>query len=144
MRAKPSLLSLTRGFSLLEFVFCIGILGILVFMAIPKTSSFSQKECLYTLRSKLLKTQNELFSLYSQALLTHSSVKNPEKILSSLADRSDPQCYFQVKSSQIIAFVHGKKLVFTLFPKDFSYKPKIYCSLSNTMCQEFWGKKSKK
>lgn len=144
MRAKPSLLSLTKGFSLLEFVFCIGMLGILVFMAMPKTSSLAQKECLFTLRARLLKAQDEFFSLYSQALLTHSGVKNPQKVLLTLSEKENPQCYFQIRFPQIIANVHGKKLAFTLFPEDFSYKPKIYCSLSNAMCREFWGKEAKK
>ncbi|RDU69901.1 prepilin-type N-terminal cleavage/methylation domain-containing protein [Helicobacter cholecystus] len=144
MRVRSSLLSLTKGFSLLELILCIGILGILVFMAMPKVSSLSQKECLYLLRTKLLKAQDELFFLYSEALLNHSPPKSPQNILNALAQKKNPQCYFQVKPSQIIAFVYGKKLIFTLSPQDFSYKPKIYCSLSSSICRDFWGKELKK
>lgn len=144
MRARVSPSLLTRGFSLFEALLCIAILGILLYLALPKMSSFAQKECLYALRAKLLKAQDEFFALYSHALLTQEPLQSPYKILASLEEKISPQCYFQVKNAQIIAFVYGKKLLFTLYPQDFSYKPKIYCSLSNEMCREFWGKEAKK
>lgn len=144
MRAKPSPLSLTEGFTLFEFLLCITIIGILASIALPKIVSFSQKECLYTLRSKLLKAQNEFFALYSKAIFTHDFVDSPYKILETLAEKKNPECYFEVKKSHLIAHVHKKELLFYFYPQDFSYKPKIYCSYANVMCQEFWGKKSEK
>ncbi|WP_363322197.1 type II secretion system protein [uncultured Helicobacter sp.] len=144
MRVRPSLLSHTKGFSLIEMLLCVGILGILLWMALPRASSFSQKECLYTLRAKLLKAQDEFFAQYLQALMTQSAPQALDPILHQLARKEDPQCYFELKDSQLIAFVQGKRINFLIEPKDFSYKPKIYCQLSNSLCREFWGKEYKK
>lgn len=85
--------------------------------------------------------------LYSSKALKGEIVSQSEieEILSLLLERkSRENCYFQKSSKGIEAKIEGKTLSFTLSPLDFSYKPKIYCQLTNELCREFLGKTSKK
>lgn len=66
-------------------------------------------------------------------------------IFSSLTQKEGGKnCYFQRSKNGLIAHIEGKKLGFIIAPSDLSYKPKIYCQLSNELCREFLGKTSKK
>lgn len=147
MRAEDILSSQTRAFSLFELLICIGILGILLIFALPKASDFSHQKCIFTLRERLQTAHNALLELYSTKALEGKSVSRDEveAILSSLTQREGAKnCYFQRSKNGLIAQIEGRKLSFVIAPNDLSYKPKIYCQLSNELCREFLGKTSKK
>lgn len=147
MRAKDILSSQTRAFSLFELLTCVAILGILLIFALPKVSNFSHQKCIFTLREKLQKTHNALLELYSTKILKGEGVqaREVEMILDTLAQRGgNTNCYFQRNKNGFVANIEGKKLNFLITPNDLSYKPKIYCQLSNELCRDFLGKTSKK
>lgn len=147
MRAKDILSSQTRAFSLFELLICIGILGILLVFALPKVSDFSHQKCIFTLRERLQKAHDALLELYSSKALRGERVEREEinAIISLLTQReSGKNCYFQKNKNGVIAYIEGKKLSFLISPSDFSYKPKIYCQLSDELCRDFLGKTSKK
>lgn len=145
MKARDILSSQTKGFSLFELLICIGILGILLTIALPKVSTFAHQRCLFELRENLQSTHHSLLELYSkEALGGEIKSEEIEKILTLLTQRKNPNCYFQRSKNGITANILGKKLNFVISPLDFSHKPKIYCQLSNQLCREFLGKTSKK
>lgn len=147
MRAKDILSSQTKAFSLFELLICVAILGILLLVALPKVSNFSHQKCIFTLREKLQKTHNTLLELYSTKILKGEGVqaREVEMILDTLTQREgNTNCYFQRSKNGFVANIEGKKLNFLITPNDLSYKPKIYCQLSNELCRDFLGKTSKK
>lgn len=142
MKKRIFLFSLNRGFSLLELVIVIAILGIIAFHAFPRFL-IQESLCLYQLRIRLQKANQEFLTYYARSI-THNQTPKIDLVLQELTKRDDPQCYFELKNHKLVAHFNTKVLEFAIAPKDFSSKPKIYCQLSNQLCRSFWGKHLKK
>ncbi len=142
MRISSSLFSLNRGFSLLELVVLIILLSFLSYHLIPRF--FVQESlCIYELRAKLAKANQDLVSIYVQKVLQSKEVKI-HQVLQDLTQRNNSSCFFDYRKNRLIAHIGKKSLPFLISPQDFSTKPKIYCSISNDLCRKFWAKKLKK
>lgn len=146
MKARDILSSQTKGFSLFELLICIGILGILLAIALPRLTSFAHQRCIFELRERLQKAHHLFLELYSKQALREGGISSEEieRIFELLVQKEGSNCYFQRSKNGLIANIEGRKLSFVITPSDFSYKPKIYCQLSNELCREFLGKTSKK
>lgn len=142
MRKKQSHFSHSSAFSLFELILVIFILAVLGYQALPRFWA-SESVCLYKLRNKLLKSNDALTLLYAKHVVSVQRV-DVSLILEDLTDRQDPHCFFEYRQDRLLAHIGRQTLGFVIDPKDFSSKPKIYCSLSNELCRSFWGKKLKK
>lgn len=142
MRKNSFHFSHNKGFSLLELIIVILILGILAYHSIP---SFLVQEslCLYDLKAKLAKAHQGFLQEYTHKLISHQEIR-VAPVIADLVRKDDPSCYFEYKKNTLIAHIGNETLPFTISPKDFSAKPKIYCAISKDLCRKFMGKKLKK
>lgn len=140
MRVKP-FHSCSDAFSFLELLLIIGILAVFALFALPKMS-VGKKPCIYELRAKLAVANTEFLKIYERSITQGSEIAY-QGVIDRLSVPISSSCYF-VYSKKLVAYIEGEKLEFELLPKDFSSKPKIYCSLSSALCREFWGKTMKK
>ncbi|ANV97910.1 hypothetical protein BBW65_03445 [Helicobacter enhydrae] len=122
---------------------CLIILSALASIYLPKLPNLNQAKCLQHLREKLNHANSQFTQLYAQKLLDDAPI-HPMPILQSLTQTQNPRCFFALQGRKLIAHILSTKLVFNIEPYNLSSKPKIYCNLSNPLCQKFLGKKLQK
>ncbi len=146
------------GFTMIEVVFIIVILGILATVAVPRMIMSREDACYAKLRTDLSEAQSEITREYTKYFMKGKglSIKDAEfeKILqSTIGQSTGTGCQFVVNSATNIIMQVGtsnrqKTLTMVVEQKnrdgndDNSVPPKITCDVKNEMCQKLTGKKS--
>ncbi len=138
------------GFTMIELVFIIVILGILSAVAVPKMMMSRDDACYAKLRANLSEAQSDISRTYTRGFMKGSSIKDDElkKILNdTLVANTSSGCAFAVgnvaNGVADITMTVGKKSMKLKTERDAITKsPSIVCSdTSNDMCKKLLGKK---
>ncbi len=145
------------GFTMIEVVFIIVILGILAAVAVPRMIMGREDACYAKLRTDLSEAQSEITREYTKLFMKGSGLsvksKDFENILqSTIGQSTGTGCQFVVNSASDIKMVVGsgskqKTLTITIEQKnrdgkdDTTVPPKITCDVTDEMCKRLTGKK---
>lgn len=136
------------GFTMIELVFIIVILGILAAVAVPKMIMSRDDACYAKMRSNLSEAQGEISREYTKRFMQGKSLStNDAKFLeilnNSLGADASSKCGFMVASATDITMVVGKSSIKLTTSQDSSTKSPIISCVDDTteMCKRLMNKK---
>ena len=138
------------GFTMIELLFIIVILGILSAVAVPKMMMSRDDACYAKLRANLSEAQSDISRTYTREFMKGSSIKDDklkEILNDTLVANTSSGCAFAVgnvaNGVADITMTVGKKTMKLKTERDAITKsPSIVCSdTSNDMCKKLLGKK---
>lgn len=138
-----------HGFSMIELVFVIVILGILSAVAIPRMMMSREEACYAKLRTNLSEAQSDISRTYTKEFMRGTTIKdsNMKTILTdTLGAHSSNNCAFTVgnvaNGVADITMTVGKKTLKLKTERDAVTKsPSIVCNNANDdMCKRLLGK----
>lgn len=134
------------GFTMIELVFVVVILGVLSAVAVPRFLLSREDACYAKLRADLSETQTVLTREYTKRFMQGKSLTNNELmdiLKSTLISNSSDRCEFQyVDTTKVNALVNKKLLSFDIKTDSNTQSPTITCDLKNDMCKRLTGKKT--
>lgn len=138
------------GFTMIELVFIIVILGILASVAVPRMIMSRDDACYAKLRTNLSEAQSDLTRAYTKEFMKGNTVKddNIEKILNdTLVANTSGKCRFEIGNVSNgvanITMTVGKDTMGLKTERDLVTKsPSITCDEKNDMCKRLLGKNS--
>ena len=137
------------GFSMIELVFIIVIMGILAAVAVPKMMMSRDDACYAKLRANLSEAQGEITREYTRRFMKGQGLSITDadfiKILqNSLGADASAKCGFTITNAGAITMIVGKNtMTLKAEQKDGVTKsPSIECNdTTNEMCKKLMGKK---
>lgn len=132
-----------EGFTMIELVFVVVILGILTAVAIPRLSITRDDACYAKLRAGLSETETVLSREYTKRFLQGTAITNAELLtyLRTLQGNNSDGCTFTVNNTNnITAKVRNNSLTLTVTTDATTKSPTITCDLNNDMCKRLTGK----
>lgn len=140
------------GFSMIELVFIMVIMGILAAVAIPRLAMSREDACYAKLRTNLSEAQSELSREYTKRFMQGKTISDDEvkKIFEdTLMADTKSSCGFSVASKSDIKMTIGtgkaqQTLQLKVDNNTLTKTPAITCDTSNTMCIKLTGKTQKK
>lgn len=134
------------GFTMIELVFVVVILGVLSAVAVPRFLLSREDACYAKLRADLSETQTVLTREYTKRFMQGKSLTNNELmdiLKSTLISNSSDRCEFQyVDTTKVNALVNKKLLSFDIKTDSNTQSPTITCDLKDDMCKRLTGKKT--
>lgn len=134
------------GFTMIELVFVVVILGVLSAVAVPRFLLSREDACYAKLRADLSETQTVLTREYTKRFMQGKSLTNNELmdiLKSTLISNSSDRCEFQyVDTTKVNALVNKKLLSFYIKTDSNTQSPTITCDLKDDMCKRLTGKKT--
>ncbi|MDE6886549.1 MAG: type II secretion system GspH family protein [Helicobacteraceae bacterium] len=134
------------GFTMIELVFVVVILGVLSAVAVPRFLLSREDACYAKLRADLSETQTVLTREYTKRFMQGKSLTNDELrdiLKSTLISNSSDRCEFQyVDTTKVNALVNKNLLSFHIQTDSITKSPTITCDLQNDMCKRLTGKKT--
>lgn len=135
------------GFSMIEVVFVMVIIGILAAVAIPRLAMNRNDACYAKLRVNLSEAQSELSRQYTKLFMQGKTMNDNElKTLldDTLNSNTSSGCGFTVKSKDDISMFVGsnknqKKLKLKIDNDTLTKSPSITCDKSDDMCKKLTG-----
>lgn len=131
------------GFSMIELVFVIVIIGVLTAVAIPRFSIGREDACYAKLRTDLSEVETILSREYTKRFLQGVAMSNADYLnyLKTLESNSSDRCLFKVNSAtQLTAHIQNKTLVLNVTNNSTTKSPTITCDLTNEMCKRLMGR----
>lgn len=136
------------GFTMIELVFIIVILGILAAVAVPKMIMNRDDACYAKMRSNLSEAQGEISREYTKRFMQGKSLSTAdakflEILNNSLGADASSKCGFMVASATDITLVIGKSSIkLTTTQDNITKSPVISCVDDTTeMCKRLMNKK---
>lgn len=135
------------GFSAIELVFVIVIVGVLSAVAIPKFLVSRDDACALKLRSAISETETVLSRAYTKSFLKNVKIEDKEKenLIKTLESANGKGCSFQYLNNTAVRATVGKKTIdFEVRDDANSNMPTIYCDPANELCRKITGKEQTK
>lgn len=135
------------GFTMIELVFIIVIMGILAAVAVPKLIMSRDDACYAKMRSNLSEAQGEISREYTKRFMQGKALPTTDanfmKILNeTLGADASSKCGFEVTSATNITMIVGKsRLSLTTTQDSITKSPIISCDETNEMCKRLMNKK---
>lgn len=134
------------GFSMIELVFIIVILGILSAVAIPRLVMSREDACYAKLRANLSETQSALSREYTKRFMQGKKMQPAELetiFKDYLTSNTSNNCEYRINNANQITAVIGKNsLAMNVTTDIYTKSPSITCDLTNAMCKKLTGKKT--
>ena len=131
------------GFSMIELVFVIIIVGVLTAIAVPRLSVSRDDACFAKLRANLSETETILSREYTKRFLQGTTISNDEKLtyLKTLESNNSDGCLFKVNdANSVTATIRSIKINLTVQPDATTKSPTITCDVNNESCRKLTGK----
>lgn len=133
------------GFTMIELVFIIVILGILSAVAVPKMMMSRDDACYAKLRANLSEAQSEITREYTKRFMKGQGLKTTDakitKILkNTLGADASAKCSFTINGTNIKMIVGKNTMDLTIKQDSVTKSPSIECSqTTNDMCKRLMG-----
>lgn len=131
------------GFSMIELVFVIIIVGVLTAIAVPRLSVSRDDACFAKLRANLSETETILSREYTKRFLQGTTISNDEKLtyLKTLESNNSDGCSFTVTNANAVtATIRSIKINLEVKTDTHTKSPTITCDASNESCRKLTGK----
>lgn len=131
------------GFSMIELVFVIVIVGVLTAIALPRLSVSRDDACFAKLRANLSETETILSREYTKRFLQGTAIKDDEKLkyLKTLESNNSEGCSFEVTdANKVTAKIRSITINLEVKTDPHTKSPTITCDVNNEKCRKLTGK----
>ena len=131
------------GFSMIELVFVIVIVGVLTAIALPRLSVSRDDACFAKLRANLSETETILSREYTKKFLQGATISNADtlKFLKTLETNNSDGCLFQVdNATKITAKIRSISIPLSVTNDTITKSPILTCDVKNESCRKLTGK----
>ena len=131
------------GFSMIELVFVIIIVGVLTAIAVPRLSVSRDDACFAKLRANLSETETILSREYTKKFLQGATINDVEKLkyLKTLESNNSDGCSFTVTNANAVtATIRSIKINLEVKTDTLTKSPTITCDVNNESCRKLTGK----
>ena len=131
------------GFSMIELVFVIVIVGVLTAIAVPRLSVSRDDACFAKLRANLSETETILSREYTKRFLQGTTINDADKLkyLKTLESNNSDGCSFKVTGAdKVNAIIRSITISLDVKTDPLTKSPTITCDANNESCRKLTGK----
>ena len=131
------------GFSMIELVFVIIIVGVLTAVALPRFSVSRDDACFAKLRANISETETILSREYTKRFLQGTTMSNNDKLtyLRTLQNNNSDGCEFEVtNANNVVAKIRSIRIALEVKNDTATKSPVITCDTNNELCRKLTGK----
>lgn len=131
------------GFSMIELVFVIVIVGVLTAIALPRLSVSRDDACFAKLRANLSETETILSREYTKKFLQGATINAADMLthLKTLENNNSDNCSFKVNSAtSVTAKIRSVSVDLTVTTDSNTKSSVLTCNVNDESCRKLTGK----